>query len=160
MGLDMYLDRVTMFYDTSNEDARDAAPMPVNIRNNRVKSITENMIYWRKSNQIHNWFVHNVQNGEDNCGTYLVNRDDISSLLAAVTVILDAKDKSLALGAERALTLLPPTSGFFFGSTDLDEFYWGDLARTKTELEELLAEMDPTAPEGNFYQHYTYASSW
>jgi hypothetical protein len=31
MGLDMYLDRVTMFYDTDNEDARGVAPMPVNI---------------------------------------------------------------------------------------------------------------------------------
>lgn len=160
MGLDMYLDRVTMFFETSNEDVRDSFPMPVNIKSNRVKNITENLIYWRKSNQIHNWFVNNVQNGEDNCGTYLVNRDDISSLLAAVTVVLNAKDKSLDLGIERALALLPPAPGFFFGSTDLDEFYWDDLARTKMELEELLAEMDPAAPKGNFYQHYTYASSW
>jgi hypothetical protein len=160
MGLDMYLDRVTMFYDTSNEDARDAAVMPVNVKNDRVKSITESMIYWRKANHIHRWFVNNVQNGEDNCGTYLVNRDDISSLLAAVTVALDAKDKSPSLGAERALTLLPPASGFLFGSTDLDERYWSVLDRTKKELEDLLAEMDLTDPKGNFYQHYTYSSSW
>lgn len=152
MGLDMYLDCVTMFYDTSNEDARDAAVMPVNIKNDRVKSITESMIYWRKANQIHRWFVNNVQNGEDNCGTYLVNRDDISSLLAAVTVVLDAKDKSLDLGIERANSLLPPV--------EVGERYWSVLDRTKKELEDLLAEMDLTDPKGNFYQHYTYSSSW
>ena len=24
--------------------------------------------YWRKANQIHNWFVTNIQGGNDNCG--------------------------------------------------------------------------------------------
>ena len=31
--------------------------------------------YWRKSNQIHKWFVDNVQGGEDNCGDYYVSHE-------------------------------------------------------------------------------------
>ena len=29
--------------------------------------IIEQVGYWRKANQIHNWFVENVQDGEDDC---------------------------------------------------------------------------------------------
>jgi hypothetical protein len=36
--------------------------------------------YWRKSNQIHAWFVDNVQGGEDNCGEYYVSNDKLKQL--------------------------------------------------------------------------------
>ena len=29
----------------------------------------EEVGYWRKANAIHGWFVRNVQNGKDDCGT-------------------------------------------------------------------------------------------
>ena len=33
--------------------------------------------YWRKSNQIHKWFVDNVQGGNDNCGEYYVSHEKL-----------------------------------------------------------------------------------
>ncbi len=58
MGLDMYL---------------------MNVRNEE-KIKAENFIevgYWRKANQIHNWFVKNVQGGVDDCGYYGVTKEKL-----------------------------------------------------------------------------------
>ena len=33
--------------------------------------------YWRKASAIHKWFVDNCQEGDDDCGTYLVDRKTI-----------------------------------------------------------------------------------
>lgn len=46
---------------------------------------------------------------------------------------------------------LPPASGFFFGSTEIDEYYAEDLQNTIDQLEPLLKESDVS-----FY----YQSSW
>jgi hypothetical protein len=52
----------------------------------------------------------------------------------------------------RAPELLPPQSGFFFGGTEYDEYYFQDLEKTRKMIEDVLAE-----PEGgDFY----YQSSW
>ena len=101
-------------------------------------------IYWRKANQIHKWFVDNVQGGEDNCGEYYVSNEKLKSLLDLVTEALRTRDPNL----------LPPTSGFFFGSTDIDEWYWKDLKDTKWKLERVLALSEMS--KLSFY----YTSSW
>lgn len=44
-------------------------------------SIWSEVGYWRKANQIHNWFVENVQNGVDDCERYEVSEDDLQKLL-------------------------------------------------------------------------------
>ncbi len=80
--------------------------------------------YWRKANQIHKWFVDNVQGGEDNCGEYYVSHEKLKDLLDLVNRAL----------AERNPNLLPPQEGFFFGGTDRDEWYWQDLKNKKTTM--------------------------
>ena len=37
--------------------------------------------YWRKANAIHQWFVHNAQNDNDDCKKYPVKRKKLESLL-------------------------------------------------------------------------------
>ena len=100
--------------------------------------------YWRKANQIHAWFVKNVQGGEDNCGEYYVSHEKLKSLL-------DLVNKALA---ERDPNLLPPQAGFFFGGTDIDEWYWQDLKNTKAKLDRVFAL--PEMSKLSFY----YTSSW
>ena len=100
--------------------------------------------YWRKANQIHAWFVKNVQGGEDNCGEYYVSHEKLKSLL-------DLVNKALA---ERDPNLLPPQAGFFFGGTDIDEWYWQDLKNTKAKLDKVFAL--PEMSKLSFY----YTSSW
>ena len=39
------------------------------------------MGYWRKANAVHNWFVDNVQDGNDGCKHYWVSKEDLQKLL-------------------------------------------------------------------------------
>ena len=106
-------------------------------------SIDVPMGYWRKANQIHRWFVENVQQGEDDCGDYYVGSEQLSELLELCKKV--QADHSLAE------ELLPSASGFFFGGTDYDEWYYNDITNTIAILEEALED-----EHGDFY----YSSSW
>lgn len=113
-------------------------------------TVAVNAAYWRKANQIHNWFVNNVQDGNDNCGEYYVTDEQLEELRSLCNEVLANRgDTSIAED------LLPPASGFFFGSTDFDEWYYGDIEYTATRLKELL-EMKGNNYDVSFY----YQSSW
>ena len=100
--------------------------------------------YWRKANQIHAWFVKNVQGGNDNCGEYYVSHEKLKELLTTCQQALFNKDPNL----------LPPQEGFFFGGTDIDEWYWQDIKDTIKKIKRVLelSEMSKLS----FY----YTSSW
>ena len=59
--------------------------------------------------------------------------------------------------SEVAQELLPSQNGFFFGSTDYDEYYMMDVDNTIKILEE---ELSIQYPEGFGQPEYTYQSSW
>jgi hypothetical protein len=111
---------------------------------NASVSVSVNVAYWRKANQIHNWFVTNCQDGTDDCGEYWVSRENLQELLDTVTEVLGTRNA----------TKLPPCKGFFFGSTEVDEWYWDDLDHTASTVKGIL---DDDALKG--YQFY-YQSSW
>jgi len=114
------------------------------IQTKRISEVVEDIGYWRKANAIHKWFVDNVQNGLDDCKEYYVERDALRVLLGKVQQVLREP--------EIAPNVLPTESGFFFGSTDYDEYYFEDLKHTEKLLKDILAE-----PEGgSIYYH----SSW
>lgn len=152
MGLDMYLFKDTYIggnFDFNNVQgeinlSRGRNNKPVNIKLNRLTSIREEVAYWRKANAIHQWFVDNVQDGEDNCGTYFVSADNLRELVYICKVIL--------ANPEKAQELLPVASGFFFGSDEYDEWYMNSLKYTIETFESLLEE----DPEADYYYH----SSW
>ena len=132
MGLDMYLTKKTFI--GANYEHRGVSgkvdltikDSPVNINLNRVTYISEQVGYWRKANQIHNWFVQNVQGGEDNCRDHRVSREDLQNLLQTVNLVLNAKGtpEESSIIEEN----LPPTEGFFFGTTEINEWYWEGLS--------------------------------
>ena len=115
----------------------------ININLDRVIYIEEEIGSWRKANAIHNWFVDNVQDGKDNCEYHYVSDEKLEELLNIVNQILNDHDL--------AEELLPTQNGFFFGSTDYDEWYFEDLKDTKEILEKALKE-----EYGDIY----YLSSW
>ena len=49
----------------------------------------EDVGYWRKANQIHNWFVHNVQGGEDDCGICEVSQSKLIELRDTCQKVID-----------------------------------------------------------------------
>jgi hypothetical protein len=113
-------------------------------------------IYWRKANQIHGWFVENLGEGEDTCQEMYVPRTALVQLQDTCLRLLEAKSLDVDNLEELATELLPPTGGFFFGTYEIDEWYWGDIQHTYDSLTELLEDI----PEGNWDHHITYQASW
>jgi len=102
--------------------------------------------YWRKANAIHEWFVRNCQDGRDECQEAWVSREQLQELIEIC--------KQIITKPKKADELLPTASGFFFGSTDYDDWYMSQLHYTVSRLEKMLA--DPAFAKADFY----YQSSW
>lgn len=152
MGLDSYLEAeyyVSEYFGNGKEVASDLEKLDLTKRLNgrKIKKLSVEVGYWRKCNQIHKWFVENVQDGQDNCQRSYVSREQLQELLAIVErVLADPK-----LGLE----LLPTGSGFFFGSTEYDDYYIQDLQETKRILKSVLNNNE-FKNGWNFY----YQASW
>ena len=145
-------------------------------KRNNYKNL-ESLIYWRKANQIHRYFVQEVQNGIDDCGYYRVSKEQIEELLRRCQEVVDRsetkidkvvvgqvhkegrwekeyEDGRVIINPSIAEELLPAQSGFFFGSTDYDEFYLKDLEYTIEELKKVLEDFDFENDQ------LIYSSSW
>lgn len=123
-----------------------------------AESYSQNEVaYWRKANQIHAWFVKNVQDGEDDCGYYPLSQDKMRELMEVCQKVIEiSKDNTLSVSEKEKQyeTWLPSQEGFFFGSTAYDEYYLGDLENTIEQLMPLVeAELLP-------HEAYYYTSSW
>lgn len=113
-------------------------------RNVSGAEVSVTCAYWRKANQIHGWFVENVQGGEDNCEEHYVTIEKLKDLRKICQEALDKKDPSL----------IQPREGFFFGGYDIDQYYWGDLMETIKMLDRVINL--PDVDKLSFY----YQSSW
>ena len=146
MGLDMYLSAKRFLWHSEGDLAanikRNFPDLPEHMR---VKEVTIEAMYWRKANAIHKWFVDRVQGGEDNCSEFEVSLEQLEELLAVIDQVLD--------NPERASELLPPHEGFFFGGKEMDDWYWEQLKRTQSELQELFTR---NWQSWDFY----YRASW
>lgn len=128
-------------------------------------TIFTEIAYWRKANEIHNYFVEYVQHGVDDCGTYDVSKKQLEDLLykckevERIAVLEKSKvvngytfengkkipmyeDGEVIANAEEVAAILPTQGGFFFGSTDYDKYYMEDIKYTIDILEKILAETD------------------
>jgi hypothetical protein len=167
MGLDMYLNARKYISPTDYEATRaknwdEIVPNPEFTRlqdhfpakalkyGDSGGTVSINVMYWRKANQIHGWFVDHPQNGVDECQETDVSHDDLKALLSIC--------KSIKENPSEAPNVLPVTSGFFFGNYDpdtaYDEYYWEQIDYTIGGLELLL----DTLPETEY--DFSYRSSW
>ena len=130
MGLDMYLtaERYLSDYDETEKEKASAiaALFPELGGVARVKNVEVEIMYWRKANAIHAWFVRECQDGVDECQTSYVSTDQLKELVSICKKVLK--------NPKKAQELLEPQSGFFFGSTDVNEWYLEDLKRTVDTL--------------------------
>lgn len=128
--------------------------------------IAKDVGYWRKANQIHNWFVEHVQDGEDDCCYHNeVTKETLEELLdtcekvIASCELVDGKiqngqilengrwtpvmeDGKYIKDPSVAMELLPASSGFFFGSTEYDEYYVNDIKDTIDIITQVLETTD------------------
>lgn len=149
---------------------------PVKIDEKKVVGIVEELQYWRKQNAIHNYFVQECGDGVDECQRIPVSTDQLLNLLDRCKQILADKDNIVVTkdiytdiqGKEcveenrhlkdttLAEDLLPTTSGFFFGSTEYDEWYIQGLETTIKAIEHELN----TPKDNTIYTSYYYQASW
>ncbi len=151
MGLDMYLTaRKYVSEYTNKEDFEKLNSVDFGQGEFPVRSIEVGVKYWRKANAIHDWFVRECQNGVDDCGEYRVEFEKMVQLRDTCREVLANRDK--------AEDLLPTTSGFFFGSTEYDDWYFTDIESTEATLTAIL-ESDTMNPSKYIWDYY-YHSSW
>jgi len=169
MGLDMYL--YAKEYVSSKEYKQDSERGFYSEPNPRFSEILDGMgltyedveeelpsahikfkiMQWRKANAIHQWFVENVQGGTDDCGNYYVSTgqlEDLRGVLGQALAIHDGSDET------KIENVLPTQSGFFFGGTDYDEWYWEEIEHTYKKIDKILNN-----PKFENYE-FEYASSW
>jgi hypothetical protein len=191
MGLDMYLSarRYTSEYSDKEANAQ-LAPLADKFLppdgNFGSITISRDVAYWRKSNQIHSWFVNNVQEGKDDCGTYDVSREQLEELRNICVRIRDEtvmkkgkiangysydggkkipimEDGEIMVNAELAKELLPCVEGFFFGSNDYDNWYMEDIKSTIEQLDRIFAWCEAVQALTNQKScpiDFQYHSSW
>lgn len=147
MGLDMYLTGKKFIW-SSNSDKELCRKQLAEILKSEFEpnEISFQLAYWRKCNQIHNWFIKNIQAGKDDCNAYIVSREDLVKLLAAVIAVI--------ANNELAPTMLPTQPGFFFGSTEYNTDYFDDLKETRTMIEKVLKSAECKDMD------FEYKSSW
>lgn len=181
MGLDMYLSKKTYVKQWSHQSKKDKFSVSVKkgnkkyegIRPERVSYITEEIMYWRKANQIHGWFVENCREIEEEV-TYRVTMENLKTLLETCKKVLEilnkAEKKTIQVvggwsngedlmvdtdvyeGVDEVMELLPPTQGFFFGSDNIDDWY-------KEAIEETIEALESELSISNGGE-YEYEASW
>lgn len=153
MGLDMYLSgkKYIRDYEFQHSDGIIPEDTPAKLTQKAcdlllpVKEISVDVGYWRKANQIHNWFVENVQNGKDECIPHYVPNEKLEELRELCKQVLEDHSK--------AEELLPTGAGFFFGNTEYDEWYF-------KVLEDTVAIIDLCLNPDNAELEFEYCSSW
>jgi hypothetical protein len=105
----MYLTKKTYIVGSARDKLK-ITGLKSQIQINRVECIIENIATWRKANVIHQWFVKNIQDGEDDCKQYSVSTEQLKELLKL--------SKQVQKEPDRAPELLPTQGGFLFGSTE------------------------------------------
>ena len=103
-----------------------------------------------KVNCIHNWFVENVQGGNDNCDRHYVSDEKIKELVEEIDNILSEPDPKTKLA--KAEANLPNTTGCFFGSQEYDKYYFEDLKYTKKRMQACLDWQNKMAGTGQMFR--------
>lgn len=139
MGLDMYLEirkneYCSKYYKDEGSGLKLELPKDVsrffpNPTNLTISRTTDYKVgYWRKANAIHSWFLENCaakdpfNNPIDDCRPIEIPLEKLEELLDTCKEVLE--DHSLAK------KLLPTEDGFFFGSTEYDEWYFRAIEET------------------------------
>lgn len=156
MGLDMYLYKVNRSNKTTEElqeiddDASPDNPLCEGFELEEYEYLRGNYTifhreaYWRKFNALHGWFVDNAQDGKDDCGYYKVDKTLLNELYNVLVDVQNTKNPEK----------LQPVGGFFFGSTKVDEWYWGDVENSIEQIGDIIQNFD-----WEKYDLY-YHSSW
>ena len=88
--------------------------------------------YLRKVNFIYRYFGNRIDTNTMECE---VTKEDLKDIIAKCKEVLEKEDE------ETSKNLLPTCSGFFFGSTDYDSYYYDDVKEVLELSTNLLADL-------------------
>lgn len=182
MGLDMYLEVSRNVYNSSYSPSEEYEALQSFINDNMVGSplkldrdsfqvagVNMQVACWRKANAIHNWFVENCQGGVDECQETHIEVEQLEELISNCSEVLELLNPYYGAGEEEASIpdevresveeILTPTSGFFFGSTDIDAWFYDDVKYTHDRLDEIVKWVNSEQRDKRFW-NITYQSSW
>ena len=157
MGLDMYLYKKTYVQNWEHQTPEQRHTISVKLGENaredikphQIAYIVEQIGYWRKFNALHGWIIDNCGGGIDECQKIDISAHDLRVLLETLRevkrAIEDKDSKTIGL-------LFPPTGGFFFGSTEVDEYY-------KKQIDQTIPIIEEAVNEGEGEEFY-YQASW
>lgn len=170
MGLDMYLEiRKNEFCSKYHKDKgsrlkrvypKDITDfIPVKPDDMTISRKTNYEVgYWRKANQIHNWFIQNCAD-KDECGDPIDDCRPIEITVNKLEKLLKTCKQVLA-DHSLASSLLPTQSGFFFGPTDYDEYYFKDIEDTIEIIEPVLKFAKHKLKIKDYAWEVYYQASW
>lgn len=167
MGLDMYLTKE--YYiggyepnvdEITFKDKYSNYTETIELSNKKLDKIVEEIGYWRKANQIHRWFVTNVQNNTDDCNKYFVPKEKLEELLKLCKQVRDLRNSNYSNEEIKSKIekLLPTQAGFFFGNYKYDEWYFDQIQDTIEILEKEIESDNWKNTKANIC--YYYQSSW
>ena len=170
MGLDQYLEKSiyiggryehTETTGTIHIEQKNREPIDLDVKT--IESINIHVAYWRKANQIHQWFTvgQNDDTRSEKSGEELLKLVEIcKKVIASLEKQELIKKTEKSYGGKEyeievypnidlAMELLPPQSGFFFGDYNVGEWYVEDLKDTIEQLK----DVDPS-------EFYEYTASY
>jgi hypothetical protein len=173
MGLDMYLYANKYIYEKNVDQIKELAETN-NLPNPKLSSsihVRQLVGYWRKANAIHGWFV-GLANDVDECQEVYVSKEQLEQLRHDCIVALANPDRNYEIENQKVFYQLcdylnklenpidpttyenpvPPVDGFFFGGSELSDYYFEQLEYTIDLITDLL-ELDD-----DFSFHYQ--ASW
>ena len=142
MGLDMYMVRV---------DNKTCKPIKEDNCVVSFDSKTDEVAYWRKQNMLHHFILE--QTGADpnmNCTYVEVPYEVLYEFIGRANDILKARGHNREFLAKK---LLPTHSGFFFGSTEYDKWYYESLKSIRADFRSIIQTT-------NFVNQTLYYSCW
>ena len=151
MGLDQYLEARQYI------SKRDWSGVPVPIENKdyaSVEAMTKpgvidpdasggitleyTAVQWRKANAIQRWMEREVAVGEiENCREYPIGYDKLKLLRDDCRAVLDAHVQKADVSKVAEERNLLPRQGFFFGGSDMDDWYFEHLDYTVLSINRL-----------------------
>ena len=188
MGLDMYAHRKLYVKRWEHQSPSESYAVRIErggksvdgVQSDRISGVEEEVMYWRKANHIHSWFVENVQDGVDNCAEYRIGWDELRALRDICQKVMEASylvngiqnsgtvytkehpqgmtariPGKVIADATVAKELLPTREGFFFGSDEYDEDYLNYVIQTRDWAARMVSDSEAGVP-GDIY----YSSSW
>lgn len=123
MGLDL------QFYKTKKQDWKEYQHNENPSIDDGTLSLSE-IAYFRKVNFLVRYF-----NYEDNLSLIEIDKCQIENLIDVCVEVLEAKNASVSE------ILLPTTSGFFFGSTDYDRYYYESVEEVLLTFRDILKNL-------------------